>query len=807
MRIPDPRLPVVFSLSRMVNSKGSLFAFLLVVSFTLAGVSRAVAAQATVTITAATGGSAISADGAAGSWTTLTGPIAVESSNIGGIGTGTIILTVPSGFVFNTNAAVTVKVTGGSTAANNINHIANGSTFAPTSITASAITITITSASTGAGNYNTLTWQGIQIRPTAGTPLATGNLTESGTANLNRLTLSTGTWGAMTEVGGTVRQLAFTTQPDGATAGAVFGTQPVLKSQDQFGNASTNGLPATSYIALTLSSGTGPLQGTTSTNLGMSGAKGVVTFTNLRIDVAGTNDQLSATSTNGLTNAVSAVFTVNPAAASKLVIATQPSSTATAGVAFAQQPVLYVKDNYGNLCNTNSTVTATRSAGAGTLLGTTNVAAVGGVVTYANLAHPYATNITIQFSGPGLTSTNSSSIAVNTNTYSKLLVLAPGQIHAPGTSTGVGGTATAQTAGTAFAVKVLASDAYGNLIKTVTDTIGITCSDTAAVLPANAALVNGTNSFTLTFKDAGTQTVTASDLTTGSQTGISSGLTVNPGPFTKLQLLVPGESAAPGTPSGKTGAPVEQRVGAAFTVTVNAVDANWNVINTNDTIKITSSDASATLPANAALAAGTRSFSVTLNTPGTPTVTASNVTHTTVAASTSPPITVTSLAPVAQPKAVVAIHDSELTRALESLPAVAPTPTGAGYTGFQWWPTNWHYFVMPESVKETLRSDGTLYEVVGDIDISNGRLLASNGQPRCPIVISLAAEAIRDDEIAQLTNYVAAGGTLLVGSSAFTRNTDGTTRGDFALAGQMGLHMLGTNLQNWADKRNVHQDH
>jgi len=33
----------------------------------------------------------------------------------------------------------------------------------------------------------------------------------------------------------------------------------------------------------------------------------------------------------------------------------------------------------------------------------------------------------------------------------------------------------------------------------------------------------------------------------------------------------------------------------------------------------------------------------------------------------------------------------------------------------------------------------------------------------------------------QLTNYVAAGGTLLVGSSAFTRNPDGTTRGDFAL--------------------------
>src|SRR4051812_49035842 len=51
---------------------------------------------------------------------------------------------------------------------------------------------------------------------------------------------------------------------------------------------------------------------------------------------------------------------------------------------------------------------------------------------------------------------------------------------------------------------------------------------------------------------------------------------------------------------------------------------------------------------------------------------------------------------------IVAIHDSELTRALESRAAAAPTPTGAGTTGFEWWPTDWHYFVMPESMKEAL---------------------------------------------------------------------------------------------------------
>src|SRR6266446_7304945 len=144
----------------------------------------------------------------------------------------------------------------------------------------------------------------------------------------------------------------------------------------------------------------------------------------------------------------------------------------------------------------------------------------------------------------------------------------------------------------------------------------------------------------------------------------------------------------------------------------------------------------------------------------------------------------------------VAVHDSELTRALESISAVAPTPTGPGTTGKQWWPTDWHYFVMPESVKEALRSDGTAFAVVGDSNITAGALLA-NGQPAFPILISLASEAIRDDEIGPLTNYVAAGGFLFVGSSAFTRNTNGTTRGDFAFANQMGVHSFAPGLTNW----------
>ena|ERR1035438_4505361 len=146
---------------------------------------------------------------------------------------------------------------------------------------------------------------------------------------------------------------------------------------------------------------------------------------------------------------------------------------------------------------------------------------------------------------------------------------------------------------------------------------------------------------------------------------------------------------------------------------------------------------------------------------------------------------------------MVAIHDSELTRALETMSATGLTPTGPGTTGNQWWVNNWHYFVMPESVEEALRSDGTPFQVVGDTNIIAGQLLDSNGLPQYPIVISLASEAISDPEIVQFTNYVAAGGFLFVGSSAFTRNTNGTTRGDFAFANAMGVHMVNTNLSNW----------
>src|SRR4029079_18315225 len=167
-----------------------------------------------------------------------------------------------------------------------------------------------------------------------------------------------------------------------------------------------------------------------------------------------------------------------------------------------------------------------------------------------------------------------------------------------------------------------------------------TSSDVNASLPPNAALVAGTKTFSVTLKTAGSRTVTATDITDGSKTANTSpSITVNAGAFNKLQLLVPGETADPGSATGKTGSPSAQTAGTSFNVTVNAVDANWNPVSSTDTVGITSSDAYAGLPANAALVTGTKTFSVTLKTAGSKTVTATDVSDGSKTANTSPSIT------------------------------------------------------------------------------------------------------------------------------------------------------------------------
>ena len=219
------------------------------------------------------------------------------------------------------------------------------------------------------------------------------------------------------------------------------------------------------------------------------------------------------------------------------------------------------------------------------------------------------------------------------------------------------------TAGSAFDVTVTAVDAVGNTVTGYTGTITFSSTDIyAAFSPSSYTFLTGdfgSKSFTggATLRAAGSQTVSVSDL---SNSGTSDPIAVDAGAFAKLLVLVPGETGAPGSPTGKTGSPSLQTANGPFTVIVQAVDADWNAVSSTDTVAITSSDADALLPANAALVAGEGLFSVTLETGGSTTVTATDVTDGTKTAGTSTPIPVTNTAPIVVDDSYTITQDNTL---------------------------------------------------------------------------------------------------------------------------------------------------
>lgn len=111
--------------------------------------------------------------------------------------------------------------------------------------------------------------------------------------------------------------------------------------------------------------------------------------------------------------------------------------------------------------------------------------------------------------------------------------------------------------------------------------------------------------------------------------------------FTQLQVLLPGETNAPNTTTGKTGTPTAVVAGSVVTVTVDAVDANWNIINgSSDTISLTTTDGTAITPNNSPLVNGSMTGAIQFNAAGSWTVTATDVTDGTKTANTSSSLTV-----------------------------------------------------------------------------------------------------------------------------------------------------------------------
>jgi photosystem II stability/assembly factor-like uncharacterized protein len=165
------------------------------------------------------------------------------------------------------------------------------------------------------------------------------------------------------------------------------------------------------------------------------------------------------------------------------------------------------------------------------------------------------------------------------------------------------------TAGTAFNFTLTALDPYGNTATGYTGVVHFSSSDSSAILPGDSLLTKGTGIFSATLERVGSQSITATDTVTSSLTGTSGAILVGPGSASQFTL---------GTPGGAT-------TGTAFPFTVTAFDAYGNTATGySGTVHFTSSDPGASLPGNSTLSNGTGSFSATLNTSGSRTLTATD---------------------------------------------------------------------------------------------------------------------------------------------------------------------------------------
>ena len=147
-------------------------------------------------------------------------------------------------------------------------------------------------------------------------------------------------------------QLVVTTQPSARRRpGWRSRTQPVVTEEDPFGNVITTDSTHT-VTAARGSTGTASLQGS---SLTVTLSSGVATFSGLSYNKAETMNIAFTTNASGVTSATSSNVVVSPAAASQLVVTHAAVGTATAGVAFATQPVVTEEDAFGNVITTDST--------------------------------------------------------------------------------------------------------------------------------------------------------------------------------------------------------------------------------------------------------------------------------------------------------------------------------------------------------------------------------------------------------------------------------------------------------------------
>ncbi len=110
---------------------------------------------------------------------------------------------------------------------------------------------------------------------------------------------------------------------------------------------------------------------------------------------------------------------------------------------------------------------------------------------------------------------------------------------------------------------------------------------------------------------------------------------------TQLQVLMPGETNAPNTVLGKTGTPTAFNPYDEVDVTINMVDATYHIVNSADSLSLTTTDTSATINTpTPTLTSGTVTVPIYFGTAGSWTVTAADTTSTNITSGISSAVTI-----------------------------------------------------------------------------------------------------------------------------------------------------------------------
>lgn len=216
------------------------------------------------------------------------------------------------------------------------------------------------------------------------------------------------------------------------------------------------------------------------------------------------------TVTGSLTGTASGI-TVTPAAAIYFTLVPTPFTT-IAGVNF--NFTVTAKDGYGNTVTGYGGTVHFTSTDPASVLPVNSTLLAGSKVFSASLRTAGLQTIRATDTVTGSLTVTTSGITVSPAAAASFTVVP---------------TAFTQTVGAAFNFTVTARDVYANIATGYAGTVHFTSTDPGApVLPANSTLTSGLKVFSATLKTAGSQTITAADTVTGSLTGTSSGITVNP---------------------------------------------------------------------------------------------------------------------------------------------------------------------------------------------------------------------------------------------------------------------------------------